>query len=1107
MAKPYPKEFRDNVVRTAQNRDEGVTIEKIAGDFEVHPTTVRKWIRQADTGDTPTRVNDGPVANVSDEQDEELSAISIDDPIRQGPAKVTEPPVDPQLELLPTDAMDWEDFERLLLDLGRHELGLRSLSYFGKRGQAQKGLDVVGTNAHGTAEGIQSKRYQQFTVADLNKAVDKYTQSTVPFTLVRLVIGVGSKADDRAVVERKTALNEQHHPFEIDIWDQARISEMLRDKPEIVIKYFGPRAAERFCVPHILAPVEIAGPDAVATADAVLLGPLASTDAQGLLDRASNISANDPAGALVLYRDIQNRLIAAGFPVHAAEFDNTVAALCVRAGEEDTAIRLLMDALWAAENASNSLRADRVASILRDLAGFPAFGPTRTQAPRTPALGAAFEIADFVTDHLQSPLPARIDLPTEAIELVDSADRARAVLFAAERALGNDDLAWIIAHQEQIESTATEVANTHIDVAVRLRLAVADATGEWADLIHSARTGMRRDLKALTLARHARHKLLQAAPAEADSEWQEAISEACLAKRHADAADWLYSQRFVASRYSGIHEDKWHPLAQALSDLPSRPKIVTSADDARERALAALHDDEPRVAAINLRRQLLDGIRSASFYDEREARRLLGEIYRVTDDLPLAAYYAIGAGDYKEARAVADAFGDVYHDVTELMKSPLSWVAASALQFATEQADLIPDDDIDTVIELAISAINDVALGARLDSPVFSPQMYLSAYGLLAALAARLPASHAQTLLEMLADSVVVKEHHYRRTDESHVGIAAGIACAHSGDLRAIALEQLVGLYARGAHPFRAAARDTLVANLDQVRDRLKEMADRGHREAAALLGYSDPDNVSPESAQAAAQRLCEPTKNGPNQIGTGTGAVNDSLLAAVLPTDERIACIEMLLSNAASPWEPSSNRDSYLIAASNLTDDLDEEHRRQFIDTAIDFAANPPQSHADAFTASMSSPLGGMRINTRSDCRPAATYLAARLAKSPEEKRLVRDTALRLIGVGTDGDYRVTTTLQLVQSELGDSIGVLAQGSWTLRSLAAILWAESKDMPDDVGKALSQDRDVRVRRALATALASAEHRQGSDVRQKLLHDQRWSVRSILRAVTPPVPE
>src|SRR5436190_21347804 len=48
MARPYPKEFRDDVVRVARNRDDGVTIEQIAADFGVHPMTLSKWLRQAD---------------------------------------------------------------------------------------------------------------------------------------------------------------------------------------------------------------------------------------------------------------------------------------------------------------------------------------------------------------------------------------------------------------------------------------------------------------------------------------------------------------------------------------------------------------------------------------------------------------------------------------------------------------------------------------------------------------------------------------------------------------------------------------------------------------------------------------------------------------------------------------------------------------------------------------------------------------------------------------------------------------------------------------------------------------------------------------------------
>jgi transposase len=51
VPKPYPKEFRDDVVRVARNRDDGVTIEQIATDFGVHPMTLSKWLRQSDVDD------------------------------------------------------------------------------------------------------------------------------------------------------------------------------------------------------------------------------------------------------------------------------------------------------------------------------------------------------------------------------------------------------------------------------------------------------------------------------------------------------------------------------------------------------------------------------------------------------------------------------------------------------------------------------------------------------------------------------------------------------------------------------------------------------------------------------------------------------------------------------------------------------------------------------------------------------------------------------------------------------------------------------------------------------------------------------------------------
>ncbi|MGP9744780.1 IS3 family transposase [Brachybacterium sp. AOP29-B2-41] len=51
MPAPYPQEFREDVVRVARSREDGVTIAQIAKDFGVHEMTLHKWIRQADIDD------------------------------------------------------------------------------------------------------------------------------------------------------------------------------------------------------------------------------------------------------------------------------------------------------------------------------------------------------------------------------------------------------------------------------------------------------------------------------------------------------------------------------------------------------------------------------------------------------------------------------------------------------------------------------------------------------------------------------------------------------------------------------------------------------------------------------------------------------------------------------------------------------------------------------------------------------------------------------------------------------------------------------------------------------------------------------------------------
>lgn len=50
-ARSLPREFREDVVRVARSREDGVTLAQIAKGFGVHEMTLHKWIRQADIDD------------------------------------------------------------------------------------------------------------------------------------------------------------------------------------------------------------------------------------------------------------------------------------------------------------------------------------------------------------------------------------------------------------------------------------------------------------------------------------------------------------------------------------------------------------------------------------------------------------------------------------------------------------------------------------------------------------------------------------------------------------------------------------------------------------------------------------------------------------------------------------------------------------------------------------------------------------------------------------------------------------------------------------------------------------------------------------------------
>lgn len=68
VPKPYPQEFRDDVVRVARSRDGSTTLRQVAKDFGISETCLTNWMKKAD-------VQDGARSSVSADQAAELREL------------------------------------------------------------------------------------------------------------------------------------------------------------------------------------------------------------------------------------------------------------------------------------------------------------------------------------------------------------------------------------------------------------------------------------------------------------------------------------------------------------------------------------------------------------------------------------------------------------------------------------------------------------------------------------------------------------------------------------------------------------------------------------------------------------------------------------------------------------------------------------------------------------------------------------------------------------------------------------------------------------------------------------------------------------------------
>ena len=165
-------------------------------------------------------------------------------------AEFPSPPVETSEQLLPLDALRWEDFERLCLRVARLEGTPVGARRFGVKGQAQAGIDLYSELPSGRYASYQCRRVASFGPGDITAAVDDFLQGRWSRKSDRFVLCTSKGAVrtelEEAIAKQRRRLRKRARSIDFEVWDAEELSLMLKDQGEIVRDFFGPVWADRF---------------------------------------------------------------------------------------------------------------------------------------------------------------------------------------------------------------------------------------------------------------------------------------------------------------------------------------------------------------------------------------------------------------------------------------------------------------------------------------------------------------------------------------------------------------------------------------------------------------------------------------------------------------------------------------------------------------------------------------------------------------------------------------------------------------------------------------------------------------------------------------------
>lgn len=1034
-----------------------------------------------------------------------LRRLEPGDPLLEPPGGLAPPIPDPQIQTLNFRDLAWPDFQKLVVSIARDVDGHREAYEYGTPGQAQHGLDVLGENDRGEVHAYQARDVKAFTENHLRKAVEDFASGNRPQNPARFVIVVGCSTDRTQLLDELAELRDAYSgEFGIDLYGEARLSDMLRTQPEIVERFFGSATAERFCVGAIRQPVAMSDQvdmSSTQVADAVLRGPIEALGLNSQLADADQLSDTNPANAAREYTSIAEKLSEASWPGHALMMKRRAAEALAAAGEERAAGLLVAQLFWTYLDLGADSESQMLRHELRKLS---------EKVPDDEVLGTWAKTASEAHNAVTDPLDRLEELANAVDTLPPGSEiESGALVLLCELALTSEQPELIVDRMKRITEAVkgSPSAPDHPSLGTRLRLCLADATGDWTDLLSDVRKRVLSPWDiALALGRRGRYLAWHNEPDLARDAFGQAIERGVLLTANDDAGDWIHSTRYLDIRYGPISEqvNEAYRRIQALNTASSDVRLYRHLTSPRENVLRHLQDEKYPAAADAGRRYLRECVVAGHWGSEFEAHTFLGDLFAMTGEPERAARHYIRAGAHKKLESLLR--DGPYVDVRQELLRSGPWERAAAYRAIVAEADLVPDDQANEIITAALEDALAVEDGQVRQSGS-APELWASAIAALGALVERASEDLAGQTLQLLWPLTERDAGKYRFSDNDHMKALAGIVQGHKryrdDALRQIgrALE-IGGPFADSAMKF---AGDLMASEADAV-PILESLAANSNNHACLLLaarGVTSHEVL--EKAEDAFDRVRKRPAPKAGTVTFGTSLPQDAHLISALPQEKRDIAANRLMQIAEDTQESDRNRADALEAISTLGRELSPAARGDLYSRAMRFATGEA-SDSDLSPDLRQEPHPLSRFKFDLSPGPLEAYgleAAARLAQTQTETDAVIEMALSMLASGdATSTHRVAAMLSWLSGDrLAANQAVLAgQPNSSLRALAAVLWVHDASRNPDLGLRLASDLNVLVRRTLAREIASSgEFQPGNAVVARLSSDVRYSVRKVLR--------